>query len=136
MLPNPENKPPAPSFRATFANVNTSPLVVPPPAPAYSIRVFTTVIGFKSTAATILAEHPAPKVIADCSNELAFSLLKLDASSFVTRSSRKKYKPAPAVVLTIADRNGRIGPHVTLAAGGAGSAADADASSLVVVNTT
>ena len=58
-------------------------------------------IGFKSTAATILAEHPAPKVIADCSNELAFSLLKLDASSFVTRSSRKKYKPAPAVVLTI-----------------------------------
>jgi hypothetical protein len=84
-----------------FTNVDTSPLGVPPPAPAYSIRVFTTVIGFKSTAATILAEHPAPKVIADRSNEVAFSLLKLDVSSFVTRSSKKKYNPAPAVVLTI-----------------------------------
>ena len=100
VLPSPENNPPAPSFRATFASVATKPCRAPAFAPAYSIRVFTTVIGFNNTAATVLAEHPAPNVIAERSNGVAFSLLKLAASSLVTRSSKKKYNPAPAVVRT------------------------------------
>jgi len=101
VLPSPENNPAAPSLLLTLASVATKPFVAPPLAPAYSIRVFTTVIGFKSTAATVLADAPAENVMSDRSTGPASARPSVAASSFVTRSKRQKYIPAPSPVRTM-----------------------------------
>ena len=100
VLPSPENNPAAPSLFETLASVANNPLDTPALAPWYSIRVFTTVIGFNNTAATDLALAPVANVIIDRSIAVLSGRLSVDASSRVTRSRRQKYNPAPRPVRT------------------------------------